>query len=514
VEDAHLRPGEVVVDLGCGTGVECFIAAKEVGGEGRAIGVDMSDAMLDIARRSQPDVQDALGYANTAFLEGYLEAIPLADKTADLVISNCVVNLNHHKRRVFQEIFRILKPGGRLVISDVVTETEPPVSIRGDHQLIGECIGGAMVQDILFAMLRDLGFVNASILKRFPYRTVQGHRFYSLTFCAWRPTEATKAEASDVLYAGPFRAVVTEEGVVLPRGASGKVHLGPQLDTSQLADAGVLVLDPASGAVKNAEAVSCCACALPQTAEDKRAEGAVPKTGCLVCGAPLVYPGNMPEKICVRCGVVKRGNAVCEKGHFVCDACHIQEPQEIIRKVCATTGETDMVRLLRDVRSHAGFPIHGPEHHALVPGVILACYRNLGGEIADEDIFRGIEQGALVPGGSCAFMGICGAAVGVGIAFAVILGSTPLTPKARQDVQRVVSQTIGRLAGRKAARCCQRESFLALKEAARRSEDLLPVALKADERFSCEQYLLNQECIKAACPLYPAGSKGVFRVVR
>jgi len=506
VTDADVSPGEVVVDLGCGTGVECFIAARGVGARGRAIGVDMSDAMLDIARRSRPAVRNALGYDNTLFAKGYLEAIPLADGVADLVVSNCVVNLNHHKRRVFQEIFRVLKPGGRLVISDVVAETEPPLAIRADHQLIGECIGGAMVEEVLFNMLRDLGFVNASIVKRFPYRTIQGHPFFSLTFRAWRPEESPRQEVSDAIYGGPFRAVVTEDGTVLHKGARQTLSIGSRLDPGSLGEAGILLLDSASGSVTNLEAEQSCACFVPPSAKDIPASEDVPEKGCLICGAPLVYLTALEDKACARCGTVKGANAVCEEGHFVCDACHVRDPKELIRSVCTNTRETDMIRLLEEVRSDSRFPMHGPEHHALVPAVILTTYRNLGGKITESDILTGIERGLSIPGGSCGFLGICGAAVGVGIAFSIILGANPLTPKPRQTVQRVLSEIIGVLAGQEAARCCRRECFLSLREAARISEDLLPVSLRADEASPCEQYRGNAECSRAGCPFFPGKS--------
>jgi len=503
VTDADVRAGESIVDLGCGTGVECFIAAREVGARGRAVGVDMSDAMLHIALRSRPAVGDALGYDNTTFVKGYLESIPLADGVADLVVSNCVVNLNHHKRKVFQEIFRILKPGGRLVISDVVAEVEPPLSIRADHQLIGECIGGAMVQEVLFGMLRDLGFVNTSIVKRFPYRTIQGHPFFSLTFRAWRPEETARQEVSDAIYGGPFRAVVTEDGAVLHKGARQKVSIGSKLDPKALGEAGILLLDPASGSVTNLEAEQSCACFVPPSADDIPASDDVPETGCLICGAPLVYLADLEDRACARCETVKGANAVCEEGHFVCDACHVRDPKGLIRTVCTSTRETDMLRLLQEIRSDSRFPLHGPEHHALVPAVILATYRNLGGRITERDILAGIERGLSIPGGSCGFMGICGAAVGVGVAFSIILGGNPLTQKPRQVVQRTVSEIIGVLAEQEAVRCCRRECFLALLEAARLSEDFLPVNLWADEASPCEQYPGNAECSRTGCPFFP-----------
>jgi len=258
VLDATLEPGQTVVDLGSGTGVEVFIAASLVGAGGSAFGVDMTDAMLEIARRCEPEVHRQLGYANTAFHKGYLEDLPFEDATVDAVISNCVINLSRNKRRVYSEIFRVLKPGGRLVISDVAPETEPPLSIRGDHRLIGQCVGGTLVQEHLLSLLRDIGFVDAIVIKRFPYRVVDGHQFYSLTFRAYRPAPA---EQVDLLYTGPCRSVVTDTGVLLRKGERTTVRLTTGLDYDALAQAGIFVIYPVTGAILNVQGQStCCSC--------------------------------------------------------------------------------------------------------------------------------------------------------------------------------------------------------------------------------------------------------------
>jgi hypothetical protein len=421
------------------------------------------------------------------------------------------VNLSQNKRRVFQEILRILKPGGRLVISDVVAETEPPLFIRADHQLTGECIGGAMVQDYLFAMLREIGFVGARIVKRFPYRTVQSHAFYSCTFAAARSLQGEKEETAEVIYGGPFRAVISDQGSVLSRGARMKVDLDACLEPERLADAGLFILDSSTGEVTNVDSPSGCAC-FTEPLKERPMSAAPPETGCLICGAPLVYFTSTQDRVCARCGREKKANAACEKGHFVCDLCHIQDPIEVIRQVCTTTTETDMLRLLKEIRAQDTFPVHGPEHHSLIPGIILATFKNLGGNITDKEIVMGIERGALVPGGSCAFMGICGAAVGVGIGFSIIMAATPLTPGPRKRIQHLTGQVIGRIAETKAARCCQRECYIALQEAAKISGHVLPVRLRADEPLSCHQYARNKECIKEVCMLYPMKQKGDFRL--
>ena len=161
-----------------------------------------------------------------------------------------------------------------------------------------------------------------------------------------------------------------------------------------------------------------------------------------------------------------------------------------------------MLLLLAAIRRHPAISLHGPEHHAMVPGIILATYRNLGGRISREAILTGIERGSKVPGGVCGFWGNCGAAVGVGIAFSVLLEATPLTPKPRQQVQEITSRVLGEIALTQGARCCQRETVTALREAALLSHHLLPISLQAEADFVCNQFAANRECIGSRCSLW------------
>lgn len=159
---AALRPGEVVVDLGAGGGFDCFLAAPEVGPEGRVIGVDMTPDMVSKARANAAKGH----YANVEFRLGEIEHLPIADATADVIISNCVINLSTDKPQVFREAYRVLKPGGRLAVSDVVATTELPDEIRNDERLVAGCMGNAALIDDLEKMISAAGFLDIRILPK------------------------------------------------------------------------------------------------------------------------------------------------------------------------------------------------------------------------------------------------------------------------------------------------------------------------------------------------------------
>jgi hypothetical protein len=160
-----------------------------------------------------------------------------------------------------------------------------------------------------------------------------------------------------------------------------------------------------------------------------------------------------------------------------------------------------MVALMQTIRSHPAVPVNGPEHHALAPGIILATYRNLGGELNDEHIRRGVQRGAQIPGGACAFLGACGAAIGVGTALAIILDANPFKGAQRSTVQLATQRALRSIASLEAPRCCQRDLWLAFRAAEAISAELLPVRLRAETPLRCTQAVENRECIGSACPV-------------
>ena len=164
---AGTRPGEMVLDLGSGAGIDCFLAAREVGERGRVIGVDMTPSMIDRARANAAKG----GYSNVEFRLGEIEHLPVADASVDVIISNCVINLSPEKAQVFREAFRVLKPGGRLAVSDVVATAPFPEEVQHDLALRAGCVAGASLLDDLEGMLYDAGFVDIRIQPKDESRT-------------------------------------------------------------------------------------------------------------------------------------------------------------------------------------------------------------------------------------------------------------------------------------------------------------------------------------------------------
>ena len=256
----YLSRGETVLDLGSGTGKICFIAAQVVGSEGRVIGVDMTDEMLEVARRNLPIVSERIGYANVEFRKGRIQDLALdlerldeelkkspitdaasflaadelaeelrvkhpliASDSVDVVVSNCVLNLveGKSKRQLFQEIFRVLKKGGRAVISDIVSDEDVPQELQNDPELWSGCISGALTEEGFLQSFEQAGFYGIQILKRDaqPWQTVEGIEFRSVTIEAFKGKQGPCFERNQaVIYRGPFKEILDDDNHRMERG--------------------------------------------------------------------------------------------------------------------------------------------------------------------------------------------------------------------------------------------------------------------------------------------------------
>lgn len=256
----YIQTGETVLDLGSGAGKNCYIIAQKVGTSGKVIGIDFNDEMLNLARRYQKEIADKLGYYNTQFVKGkiqdltldlaqvetWLNANPItsleqwkgfevecdrlrnqqpliADGSIDVVISNCVLNLVRpsDKKQLFQEIYRVLKRGGRAVISDIVCDEDPTPEILNNPNLWSGCIAGAFREDTFLKMFEKAGFYGVEILKRetTPWQTIDGIEFRSMTVRAYKGKDGPCLERKQaVIYKGPWKQVQDDDGHTLCRG--------------------------------------------------------------------------------------------------------------------------------------------------------------------------------------------------------------------------------------------------------------------------------------------------------
>ena len=250
------QPGDTVLDLGSGGGIDCFIAARMVGSSGKVIGVDMTDEMLARASRSAIQVSANLGYDVVSFKKGLLEAVPVADGEVDLVTSNCVLNLSPDKPKVFGEIHRILAHGGRFVISDIVAGQDVPQDMRDNTELWGECISGALTERAFVQAAEAAGFTGLTLQREYLWKQVNGIDFYSTTFRAWKYQKSADCNyvGQTAIYLGPGREFTDDDGHTYQRGEIVEVCT----DTAeQLAKAPYQGMFEVSGVAKQA-ASGCC----------------------------------------------------------------------------------------------------------------------------------------------------------------------------------------------------------------------------------------------------------------
>ncbi len=216
-----VETGDTVLDIGSGGGIDCFEASRLIGPSGRVIGIDMTDTMLEIARRNAPLVAANLGYPqpNTEFRKGMADAMPVEDASIDLIISNCVINLAPDKRKVFREMYRVLKPGGRFTISDIVSDQVVPQYMVHDSAKWGDCLSGSLqVQDYIGGMV-DAGFRAVHQIKSTAWQSIDGVHFLSVTLTGYKlPAVVDQRTTLYATLCGPFSVVTDELGQQYRRG--------------------------------------------------------------------------------------------------------------------------------------------------------------------------------------------------------------------------------------------------------------------------------------------------------
>jgi hypothetical protein len=226
------------------------------------------------------------------------------------------------------------------------------------------------------------------------------------------------------------------------------------------------------------------------------------RENCMICGAPLVYMDAAEMRECAVCHRVFPANASCQAGHFVCDECHSMGALSFLVPLLLESKEKSPQRLLEEVMSNPKVHMHGPEHHSIVPCVLLTAYHNCGGELELTRALReAVRRGKQVPGGSCGYLGACGAAVGAGIFASIALGSSPLSGENWALPQQLTGECLSLNAAVGGPRCCKRTSRTAISAGVRFAKEHLGVAME-DEFLPCVYPGHNTECLKNGCPFY------------
>lgn len=220
---------------------------------------------------------------------------------------------------------------------------------------------------------------------------------------------------------------------------------------------------------------------------------------CSVCGVPLVYDVKPTPSVCGFCGTQQSTLIRCPAGHFVCDACHAKPALEVLADVLRTATSTNPIALLEQVMAHPSVAMHGPEHHAIVPTVIVAAVRNAGYPVPSRALVEALERGRMIPGGWCGSHGAGATAIGVGIAVSVLIGATPLTGRERSTSMAATSFALSRMLDDQ-PRCCKRASRSAVESAVAYLDERLGISLPTTRPSACAYTARNAECSGGACP--------------
>jgi hypothetical protein len=227
-------------------------------------------------------------------------------------------------------------------------------------------------------------------------------------------------------------------------------------------------------------------------------------SGCLICGADLEYLDETDEMECSYCRQKSLTTTCCVNGHYICDRCHRLDTEDLIEVICLRSTEDNPFILTERIFSSPSVKMHGPEHHFLVPAVLIASLYNHTQEPGEKE--RGIKtaryRARLVKGGSCGLLGDCGAAVGTGIFVSIVTGATPLSRKEWRMANLMTAKTLEQIALHGGPRCCKRNTFLALKEVIRFLSKEVGIHLPEPGNIYCRFSEQNRECLKENCPFF------------
>ena len=229
------------------------------------------------------------------------------------------------------------------------------------------------------------------------------------------------------------------------------------------------------------------------------------KSNCLLCGEALVYSTEAQARACALCGNEYPTEAVCAQGHFICNACHSQSANELIETVCVKSDSVKPVELAIELMKAPSIAMHGPEHHFLVPAVLLTAYYNQRGDAKEKmkKVKVARQRADNVLGGFCGFYGACGAGVGTGIFISLITDSTPLSTESWGLSNQMTAESLRCIGALGGPRCCKRDTFMALKTAKKFIKQKMDVTLDVpDTIIICDFTELNKECIEEDCPFH------------
>jgi len=225
------------------------------------------------------------------------------------------------------------------------------------------------------------------------------------------------------------------------------------------------------------------------------------KSGCVICGKEIIYKDENEDLSCFYCHNVFYGNVKCSDGHYICDLCHSLSANELIQDYCITSQSTNPLNLAMELMKHHAIKMHGPEHHFLIPAVLLAAYYNKTGNLHEKktNIIKARKRAEKILGGFCGTHGTCGAAVGTGIFVSLITKATPLCKKEWKESNMITAKSLSVIAEHGGPRCCKRNSFLAINVV---TENFNIDGFYHNKDVKCEFAIFNKECLKGDCPFF------------